>query len=660
MKENEPGLTVRQARARLGSEGISISIKGVWSIWKRHGYAGAGQQNMIGNFTGCSWTEEAARRYDAAKRLFEAGSIDRSAEFVNSIPALPENELLTRIPDALLSTRRQVEKASLLFGKVPVSSYLERLRELCEECRRNNLHYSLLIVGLNEIKALSWGGKPQEMLNRVTELRSILERTASRYSHSLFAPRLSLLISEGFAHTGLLNMKRASKIARACRALMRKRKRVSPLFMRDLGQLYAQLEDFREAEYWYLRSTNGLSEEEKKRTKSFLADIPIVRGQYRKALEVWKDADLDHWGSHSKMLRIRSMWSLSKGMPHRAISLATEVLASLKKEEARGSMFGCYYTIASAYCSLGEKTRARQTLKRIIPFLIKNRLEVVKGVVDMLLAQRRMTTDSVAIDGQSLPTIRLVLLLRKGQYAKALKYADEKGIMGLFHRYVFFFPEAVMPLLEKGKPTGLPRSVLNLPVFRKEIPVYSVKFLGNLIVYKNQQYLRVKLTPKDTAFLIHLATAKIRHIALDRIYNNFWPDSKRPARNLAHLLVRLRKALCLPSHFLYVKGNRLCFDCHFITDYGEYLEHLGQAKAFLTAGEWAFARKEYLCAFSLFRAAPFAKMYDDWSENMRNAILTGLEIEAAKFAEACTAHEDHESSAALLRGRLGSALEFRN
>lgn len=649
MKEREPVLTVRQAKAKLENEGIKISIKGIWGIWKRYGYAGTTQTDMIGNFTDCPWSVEATRKIAAANALFDRGKVEKTAEIINSIPALPENELLPKIPDSLLSIRRQIEKTSLQFGKTPVNSYLERLRILDEECQNGNLYFSILIVGLLEIKALSWSGRPLDMLNRVLEIRKILKRSGDQYSYSLFAPRLSLLISEGFAHTGLLNIKEASGIARTCRALLRSRKRVPPFFMRDLGQLYAQLEDFRETKYWYLKSIGRLGGAEEKITKSFLVDILVVKGEYKKALEVWENEKLDHWGSHSKMLRIQSMWSLTKGMPDRAISLATEVLASLEKEEAKGSMFGCYYTIASAYCSLGEKIRARRTLKKILPFLTKNRLEVVKTVIDILLSQTPTAINAVPSSGHPLPTIKLVLLLKNGQYARAFKYAENKGIIGLLHRYIFFFPEAVTGLLEKGKPTGLPRAMLNLPVFRKEIPVYSVRFLGNLMVHKNQKSLRVKFTPKDTAFLIQLATARSRHIALDRIYNDFWPDSKNPSRNLAHLLVRIRKTLHLPSHFLYIKENSLCFDCHFITDHSEYLEHLAQAKAFSAAGEWAFARDTYLQAFSLFRDAPFKKMYDNWSEDMRHTVLGQLENEVVKFAEACIAHGDRETGIATLQ-----------
>ncbi|GAG60191.1 unnamed protein product [marine sediment metagenome] len=420
--------------------------------------------------------------------------------------------------------------------------------------------------------------------------------------------------------------------------------------MRDLGQLYAHLEDFREAKSWYLKSIDSLSGKEKKITKSLLADTFIVKGEYKRALEVLKNEELDHWGSHSKMLRIQSMWSLIKGMPNRAISLATEVLASLEKEEAKGSIFGCYFTIASAYCSLGEKVRARRILKGLLPFLLKNGLQEVKAIIDILISQSPPGKDSMPLCELSLPTIKVLLLLKNGQYAKALKYAEKKGLLGLFHRYVFFFPEAITGLLEKGKPTGLPRTMLNLQVFRKEIPVYSVKFLGNIIVYKNQKSLRVQLSPKDASFLIFLASSREKSIPLDRIYNNFWPRSEIPSRNLAHLLVRIRKALRLPSHYLHIKEKRLYFDCYFSTDYEKYKEHLAQAKAFLRVGEWRFAKREYLHAFKLFRDEPFKKMYDNWSDDKRLEILFSYDTEVTTFIRELIKLGRKEEAERILKG----------
>ena len=159
----------------------------------------------------------------------------------------------------------------------------------------------------------------------------------------------------------------------------------------------------------------------------------------------------------------------------------------------------------------------------------------------------------------------------------------------------------------------------------------------------------MKLTPKDTSFLIYLVSSREKSRALEKIYRNFWPHSKNPSRNLAHLLVRIRKALRLPSHFLYVKEGRLFFDCFFTTDYGDYQEHLAQAKALLRAGEWGFAKREYLQAFKLFRGEPFKKMYDNWSDDKRLEVLFSYETEILSFAKELKERERNEEAEKLLK-----------
>jgi transposase len=631
MKEREPGLTVRKAKERLGKEGIKISIKGVWGIWKRYGYAGFRHKNASGSFTDYSWSKEAKNKYELANRFFNRGATEKSAEILNSIPVLPESELLPQLPDSLLNIRRRVEKIELIFGKIPIHSYLKKLKDLYEECYGHNLFYSALSVGLLKTIALSWSGEPLKILEEVKKLKNIIKKYKNHSSYSLFAQRLVLSISEGIAYSKILKVKKASDIARTCRILLKRRKHVSPFFLRSLGQLYAYLNEYREAKYWYLKVVDKLKGDGKKMTKSFLVDVFVTMGEYKRAADTWKNEELDHWASSSKMFRIQSAWAITRGMPNRTILLAREALDSLNKEELKANMHGCYFTIASAYCSLGEKIRARHTLKKILPFLSKNHIEDRKIITQILLSQSEGNSNIIVSYGNSLPTVKLALLLKEGKYNRALKYAEKKGLLGLLHRYVLFFPESIISLLERGKPTGLPRAMLNLPIFRNEIPVYSVKFLGNLIVYKNQKYLRMNLRPKDTSFLIYIANAKQKNISLEKIYRNFWPNSKSPSRNLAHLLVRLRKTLRLPSHLLYIKSNRLYFDCYFSTDYEKYKEHLTQAKAFLRVGEWQFAKKEYLHAFKLFRDKPFKKMYDNWSDDKRLEILFSYDTELTIF-----------------------------
>jgi transposase/tetratricopeptide (TPR) repeat protein len=649
MKENDPRLTVRQAKKNLEREGLGVSIKGIWGIWRRHGYAGFSEEHMPNDFTDCSWTREATSKYRRAENLFAHGFTAESAEMLNSITALPKNELILQIPDSLLSIRRQVEKTGLLFGKIPVHSYLKKSRVLYKECLGRNLLYSTLIVGLAETMALSWDGGPLEMMKKVQELRSIFKKSSSYFSYSLFAPRLSLLFSESIAYAKLMKIKEASRIAAICRRLLKRKKKAAPRFLRDIGQLYMQLGDYREAEYWYSKSLGKLGGDEKKITKSLLADIFVSRGEYKKALKIRKSEQLDYWGSHSERLRIQSVWSLVRGMPHKAILLATEALSSLRQEGIRLNIFGCYFTIASAYCSLGEEMKAKRMLYGILPFFAESRLEDVKTIIEILLCHKSPSTNSQLLCEQTLPIVRVAALLRNGQYVRAMKYAEKKGIQSFFQRCVFFFPGSIISLIERGKPIGLPRAMLNLPVFRKEIPVYSVKFLGDLIVHRNQKHLRVKLTPKETAFLIYLANSKRRCISLDKVQENFWPCSENPSRNRTLLLATIRKAINLPSHLLHVRYKKLHSDCYFITDYDEYVEHIAQAKALLRAGEWQYARNEYLAAFSLFRGEPFRKMYDNYSEDMRHMILGQLEEAAKKFAESCEANGELRESLAILR-----------
>jgi DNA-binding SARP family transcriptional activator len=169
--------------------------------------------------------------------------------------------------------------------------------------------------------------------------------------------------------------------------------------------------------------------------------------------------------------------------------------------------------------------------------------------------------------------------------------------------------------------------------------VYNLRFLGRLRIFKGERLIsRLKLGPKDRSFLIHLSISKARKIALKELYRNFWPQSLKPARNLSHLLVRIKRNLSLPSHLIRIHGDFLRWDFHFTTDYKLFEETLAQATALERAGEWGYAKREYMRAFALFRGEPFRKMYDPWSEHMRRVILNKLETEALHFAKSCLEH----------------------
>jgi transposase len=640
LKEREPTLTIQKAQEILARDGITISIKGVWGVWKRYGYAGFKKENMTNNFMeSLFWTKESKAEYERAEELANLGRIKDAAEIVNSIPSLPGNELLVRIPDMLLNERRRVEKMSCLFGKTPLPSYIKETEKLYEELKRKGLFYSLIRVGIMQIIALEWSGKPLAQLQLIEELKKTIERNNA--APLLFAPEFALLISEGIANSFLMRIEKSNRAARMCSGLMKRRKQPSPYFMIDLYTLYYNLEDYTKAEYWLLRALDRADKDITKLLTGKFSQIQLLKGKYKKALQLSKNAEFAQWGSRFWRQLFQSQLSLNTGFPQKAITLAAESLSLTKKGEFNIALFNSYLTMASALCSIGERKKAMITLKKIAPFIEKNKLRKETMILNILLSQNEKSNAELLMSENISPTIKILLLLSNSQYRQALSYAQKKGIQSYLHRFIFFYPEAVTTTLSEGESTGLPKQILRLPAFNKKAHVYNIKFLGNLTINKDEQRINVKLTPKDLSFIIHLALRLAepqKNIPLDDIYNNFWKRSRNPSRNLSHLLIRIKKALKLPSHLLEVSykgstGLLVNRGIHFVTDYDEFRHTLTQARVFKRANEWKFAEKEYMNAFSLCRGEPFTKMYDDWSDDKRLEILFSYESEVVSFGK---------------------------
>jgi hypothetical protein len=145
-----------------------------------------------------------------------------------------------------------------------------------------------------------------------------------------------------------------------------------------------------------------------------------------------------------------------------------------------------------------------------------------------------------------------------------------------------------------------------------------VKFLGDVIVFKNQRYLKTALSPKETAFLLHMslrAAAPGKSLLIRELCHNFWRDSTNPNDRLLHLLTSIKKKLLIPSHLLsvssrYAVPRLINRGLYITTDYDEFETLLVQISSLERTGEWQFAKRDYLRAFNLIRGAPFAKMYD--------------------------------------------------
>jgi transposase len=647
LKEEYPKITLAEARKRLSEEGVQLSIWYIRKIWQRYGLAGYDKKKQVAEIIPkMSIPQDVQQEIEKAARILEQnGDVRKAAKILNRLPYCGRVEILDRIPYGYLGLRRRVEKIPYLYGKEPMQEFYQKVHSLRLSLEKEKLLYSSLRTGMAEANVLFWLGRPTQTLFLV----KLLEKRMPKQGDPVISYLLTLY--KGMALARQLILDDAVQCAIECKRLIKILP--APDFCVGLGNLYSNIGLYPQAKKWYEKASHNASGTVRNQCLLALAGCYALNGEYQKVTKTIKGLKQKVSLANALIPLVRAQTLLGKGMLIDAARSANTAIKVAKKDEILQYLHAATIVLSCVYYALGERARAKSLIQSVIPALKKNRM-----MQDYYIRRLYLSKHEILLPARykNEPFIKLMLIikganqtLRVKDYGYALRFAIRKGLIGYFHRLCIFNSEIVLKLIEKGKPTGLPRAMLNFPVFRKEIPVYSVKFLGNLVVYKNQKYLWARLAPKDTAFLIHLATAKHRHLGLNRTYNNFWPGSKNPARNLAHLLVRIRKALCLPSHFLYVKNNSLCYDCHFITDYDEYQEHLAHAKAFSVASEWTFAQTEYLHAFSLFRAAPFAKMYDNWSEDMRHTILESLETEAMKFAEACAAHGDRKKGVETLQ-----------
>ncbi len=650
LKENNPGLTVKKAQEILKKKGIKISTKCIWSIWRRYGYAGFDKTKLSTKFTEyIPWSNEARVKYEAAKDVFSRGNVKRAARILNSIPALPNNDLLPQIPDAQLNIPRRIEKIAILYGNTPVSPYLAKLRQMKKILRNKGLYYSTIRLTILEAFTISWLGESKTQLNLTLMLNKFIQNNGNRMSSSLFPFKFLMSISEGVAYARLLNTKEAYKRIKFCHRQLMSCKFLIPYFMEALGVLYTHVDDFNKAEQCY---TKVLNEYEKKgfdtaEIRNFLSSVYHLKGDYKKAIALLKSINTQGWHNSAKYLLIQATRALVNAMPHRSLSFSSQAVNVLKKEGIRWGIYSANIIAASAYYSLGEKTKAINILKKTICFVSKN-YKKEELILKNLLSHLGANIKHKLISKCDLPRLRLIQFLKNKKYFSALKYARQKGIVTDLQRWAIFFPELITENLAKGKSIGLPRAMLHLPILNNQVPVYHIKFLGKTIVYKNQQYLKTNLNPKDLAFLIYLCTRAMepkKSLNLDEVYRNFWPNSEKAPRNFSHLLVRIKKELKIPSHLLtisrsYGENYLINNGIYFTTDYQEFEQTIARAKALQRAGEWEFAKKEFLQAFKLIRGEPFKKNFDNWSVNMRFRILSELENEAINFAKACLEHNN--------------------
>ncbi|MGB3477761.1 MAG: helix-turn-helix domain-containing protein [bacterium] len=653
LKENNPSLTIKEAKKIFNKRGFSISSKTVYNIWRRYNLVKKSVNVLFSPFGPLTPEIKCVIEYvrSLLKNNEDDDTLKKAAKILNDLPSYPVGyeDILNEIPERFLSSKRKMERMSANFLDIPPLDYFKQMRKIRKSLEKKGYFYTSITAGLLECIALNWMRTPTEEL----ELLSILKKRKGNLRNPVLNFELTIL--QAIAYAELLQGGKAHECASKCKKLLRSLPYSN--FLESYGTLMSSIGNYKEALHFFQKACDKTSDKKiQKRLHVRIALCYVIAGEYRGAEKISTKAVIDK--DYIIYAASQAFLSFGLGKLNKASSLLQGILDKSKRNQLRNAMYAASLGLATIASTLGKMKEAKAILEKCLLLMEKYELKKNILIINSLLGKCLLKKEA-----EKFPLLHFLYLLSKVRktmraydYKSAFNYAKSNGLLGLFHRWIVFFPEPVLHLLEKGKPSGLPRAILKFPVFNQKIPVYHIKLLSNMVITKNQQYLKIKLTPKEKAFLIHIALKAgepNKKISLKDLIDNFWSKCENPSNLLSHLLVVIRRDLMIPTHLLEIAArspepvlvNR---GFYFVTDYNDFEIALAQAKALERAGEWGFAKKEYLRAFALFRGEPFKKMYDNWSENMRRVILNKLETEAIHFAKSCLEHGNRRDAKRVL------------
>ena len=644
LKEHEPCLTTKKAVHLLKQQGLPISHNGVWMIWKRYGLVKRPKDDPLSLI--CSGTPEIENGMQQARQFIKNGDIKNAAKILNKLPCLTDPSILKQIPDGLLLPRRRLEQLHFLFlsKTMPLLDLFNEVRKIRKTMEKSGYLFSSIFAGFLEVIILQWMKVPEKQLKI---LNLISKRMAKVRDKSL---RFTLYMLLAITYGKLLHVNDAIVNIRKCHRLLSSLP--YPFYWLAFGDTLITISRGKEGILCFKKIIEEMAVEQTPNQIFYMkiAHGYVMTGQYQQAqkfLNQIRSKEIDV----ASVTQIKANICFAHGRLEEAVHFCKKSLGMAKTANFHNIIFAASLGLAQIAQALGKQKEAYAILKKCLPLMkkyqMKSEILVLQSFINRIITIPKRL--------YKFPVYRLLFLLQRAaktlhtkDYYDALRFAGRRGLLGIFHRYIVFFPEPILHFLEKGKPAGLPKAILKFPIFNQKKAVYLIRLLGNIIVYKNQQYVKAKLMPKEKALLIHLtlkAGEPGKSILSVDLYRNFWPDSKNPSNLLSHLLVRLKKKLRLPGHLLMISSrygeprlvNR---GVYLTTDYNDFKVALTHAKALERADEWLFARREYMQAFKLFRGEPFKKMYDPWSEHMRRVILNELENTTLEFAKRCLEHKN--------------------
>lgn len=640
LKEKKPHLSVRQAGDILRNKGIPVSIKTIWSVWDRYGLTFTSGDDPLG-YT-APRTPQMERVMSMVQSFINKKDYKHAAQILNALPRVPYTKLLLKIPQDYLELQRKLDWLWVMRGAIPWPQILHTAHSVRKKYEEMGYNFSTIRALYLEVVALEVIKDP---ITKLKILKLFAEKIRGIKAQSV---RFLLYRQEAAVFATLGNISKALSIIRQCRRLAHSLR--SAYYWEATGNLFTNVGDYKQASYCYRRglktpSLPGAREIFSLRVAHY---GHATAGQYQRAQKMLRAARVLKKDSLFTSLYNFCTADIAFGRGDLDKARKHWLLALEKSTRVTriNFIFAAALGLAGYAMALDNKKEAVIYLKKYLPLLKKYKLHYEISTLQKLLGLPNQGVDEL-LKMRSFKTLSLMQnsarTLCVSDYRKAFSYAEQHGILGMFHRRIVFFPEIILRLIERGKKTDLPRSLLNIPIFNQNVPVYHIRFLGPEIFSKSAKYLRPVLTPKEKSFMIHFALragAPGKYLRVDDVLHNFWPHSKKPGGLMASLLVSIRKKIRLPGHLLRVvrvagRSRLLNCGCYITTDYDDFEALLVQINTLIRGEEWYFASKEFLRAFSLIRGKPFQRMYDIWSDDMRQVVLNRLEKEISRFEKVC-------------------------
>lgn len=649
LKERYPNLSVRRAQHLLLQKGKKISLKAIWRVWKRHGM---GKRSFKDPFLPpLDEDKETQEKLNYVKYLLRIGNVEKSLEIINSLPSLPLDPFLLKLPINRLSPQKQLNLFPLFFTKLPPLIALKKIKEIRKKLKKQKLFYSLLIADLFYINLERKLSKIENVIKRIKKILPQISDSSIKFL---------ILSTESILKANAMKIKECRKNLRECKRLAVQHP--SAYSLTTIALIHISLDEFTTALTWLRKALHYAEKDrEKKAIMLLIAFCYAQMGIIKKSKIFLKEINCKNLSSFNFLIYLYtlSLIKFQEGQLFKSVDIIKKALKTSKENTLLNYIHLFTLNQACIYALLNRNKEAQETLKLNIEIFRK------ENPRNFYLRKVLLKENHTFISSKKVPhSIRIALLLAEAEkredykkYKKAFDYAQKTGLVNFFYRIAGFFPKITSVGIQK-KELNFPAKLLRFPAFDTLRILYHVEFLKNIRIYKNGKPIKIQLFPKEFSFLIYLSF-KLKQpgdkVPLEEICSIFYGNSKNPKKYFFKTLSHLRKALSIPHYILetsHIRGNHCLINkgINFTNDYEDAIFTLEYAEALLRKGEWNLSKKEFLEVLSTyFIHEPLKRMFDLFSLELRMKIKQILIRKIKLFYKKSLEYNDKEMHLNILK-----------